>query len=129
MIQPRIAASFGRQAMMRTLGATLLHASDGVCRISAPVGEEVTQQHGYAHAGFTFALGDSAAGYAALSSMPDGAEVLTVEMKINLLAPATGTVTAEGRVVRAGRRLVVATAEVRSGAALVALLQGTMLRA
>jgi uncharacterized protein (TIGR00369 family) len=129
MIESRIADSFARQAMMRTLGATLLHASDGVCRISAPVDDHVTQQHGYAHAALTFALGDSAAGYAALSSMPEGAEVLTVEMKINLLAPAAGTLAAEGRVVRTGRRLVVVTAEVRSGAALVALLQGTMVPA
>jgi uncharacterized protein (TIGR00369 family) len=87
-----------------------------------------SQQHGYGHAGVTFALGDTAAGYAALSVKPEGAEVLTAEMKVNLVAPAKGDrLVAEGRVVRPGRRLVVVSAEVRAGETLVALLQGTMI--
>lgn len=128
MIQPRVAESFARQAMMVSLGAEVLHADAGLCRISAPILPAFTQQHGYGHAALSFALGDTAAGYAALSVMAEGAEVLTVEMKINLLAPAKGDrLVAEGRVVRPGRRLVVVAAEVRTGETLVALLQGTMI--
>jgi uncharacterized protein (TIGR00369 family) len=128
MIQPRVAESFGRQAMMASLGAELLHADAGLCRITAPVLPAFSQQHGYGHAGVTFALGDTAAGYAALSVMPEGAEVLTAEMKVNVVAPAKGDrLVAEGRVVRPGRRRVVVSAEVRAGETLVALLQGTMI--
>ena len=93
------------------------------------------QQHGYAHAGLAFALGDSAAGYSALSVMAAEAEVLTTEMKINLVAPAAGArLIATGEVVKPGRRLVVVRARVEaegdSGARrLVAVLQGTMIPA
>jgi uncharacterized protein (TIGR00369 family) len=100
-----------------------------------PITEASAQQHGFAHAGATFALGDSASGYAALSLMDPGAEVLTVEMKINLIAPASGArLVAEGRVVKPGRRLFVVQSTVRSVAEDgtqrdVALLQGTMIPA
>ena len=99
---------------------------------NAPIRDLARQQHGFGHAGLTFALGDTAAGYAALTLMPPGAEVLTVEMKINLIAPAAGErLIATGRVVRAGRRLTVVTAEVEAEAGgrrrTIALLQGTML--
>ena len=77
MIQPRVAESFARQGMMAAIGAELLHADAGLCRVAAPIRPDFTQQHGYGHAGVTFALGDSAAGYAALSIMPEDAEVLT----------------------------------------------------
>ena len=73
----------------------------------------MSQQQGFSHAGLAWTIGDSAAGYAALSVLPAGAEVVTVEMKINLLAPAVGDrLVAEGRVLRAGRRIVVVAAEV-----------------
>jgi uncharacterized protein (TIGR00369 family) len=129
-----IATSFAGQGMMATLGAELVEAAPGRVVIAAPIRPEVGQQHGFAHAALAFALGDSAAGYAALSLMPEGAEVLTVEMKINLLAPAAGErLVATGEVVRAGRRLSVVKAEVvavSGGAARpVALLQGTMIPA
>ncbi len=127
-----IRASFAAQGMMRTLGARMVTVGGGACTIEAPIRAETGQQHGYAHAGLAFAIGDSAAGYAALSAMADGSEVLTVEMKINLLAPAAGErLVAAGRVVRAGRRIVVVAAEVvaePSGKA-VAILQGTMVPA
>lgn len=135
-IQPRIQTSFDRQTMMATLGATLISADGGRAVIRAPLLPGVRQQHGAAHAALTFALGDSAAGYAALSQMPDGVEVMTVEMKINLLSPATGDgLEAVGQVIRRGRRLSVVTAEVfaLSGDPAapirksVALLQGTMI--
>ena len=116
--------------MMRTLGASLVSAEAGRVVIEAPVTPAVTQQHGFGHAALTFAIGDSAAGYAALTTMPEGSEVLTAEIKINLLAPARGPVLrAEGRVVRPGRRLVVVTAEVTDEKGAVALLQGTMIPA
>lgn len=132
-IPPRIAESFARQALMHTLGAELDHAGMDCVRISAPVTDAVRQQHGVAHAGLTFALADSAAGYAAMMHMPDGAEVMSVEMKINMMAPADGTrLIAEGRVLKAGRRLHVVQAEVTSqggpkGARMVAMVQGTMI--
>lgn len=117
---------------MQSLGASLRSLAPGQCVIEAPIRPESSQQHGFAHAGVTFALGDSAAGYAALGLMPDGAEVLTVEMKINLLAPARGDrLVATGRVIRPGRRLSVVTAEVWAEAGdtrtHVAQLQGTMI--
>jgi uncharacterized protein (TIGR00369 family) len=131
-VAPRLQASFDRQTMMATFGATLVQAGAGRAVIRAPLLPGVRQQHGAAHAALAFGLGDSAAGYAALSLMPDGAEVMTVEMKINLLAPALGDgFEAVGQVIRAGRRLSVVTAEVfaLTGASRksIALLQGTMI--
>lgn len=131
----RIRDSFAAQSMMQTLGATLVDIADGQVSIRAPVLPGSRQQQGVAHAGLTFALGDTAAGYAALTTMKAGFEVLTVEMKINLLAPATGpTLTATGRVVKSGRRLVVVSAEVintdpTGHDTLVAIMQGTMIPA
>lgn len=104
----------------------------GHCTLRAPIRPEVSQQHGFAHAGLAFALGDSAAGYVALGLMATQDEVLTVEMKMALLAPARGAaLIAEGRVLRAGRRLLTVAAEVHAeaeDAALVhvATLLGTM---
>lgn len=134
-IDARVRRSFAAQSLMATFGARIDALGPGLCRISADLAPGLLQQHGFAHAGLTFALGDTAAGYAALSLMPLESEVLTVEMKINLLAPARGpTLVAEGRVVRAGRRLSVVSAEVRSTGGdrpdtPVALLQGTMIPA
>lgn len=129
MSEARIRDSFARQTMMATLGATVEDVAPGRVVIAAPIAAHLLQQHGAGHAGLAFALGDTAAGYAALTAMPEGAEVMTVEMKINLLAPATGTrLVAEGRVIRAGRRIVVVTADVRDDSGKpVALLQGTMI--
>ena len=131
-VEAKVRDSFGRQTMMQTLGATMQVVAPGRVVITAPIGAHVLQQQGAAHAGITFALGDSAAGFAALTLMPAEAEVMTVEMKINLMAPGLGDrLVAEGRVVRAGRRITVVTAEVRAEAdgaeKTVALLQGTMI--
>ena len=128
----RIRTSFDKQTMMRTLGATLDQVAQGQVVISAPILPGSRQQHGVAHAALTFALGDSAAGYSALSVTPEGFEVMTAEMKINLLAPGKGTLLrATGRVVKAGRRLVVVAADVHAleedRETLVAVLQGTMI--
>jgi uncharacterized protein (TIGR00369 family) len=125
-----VRASFDRQGMMRLLGAELLAVEPGRVTIAAPIRPETSQQHGYAHAGLAWTLGDSAAGYSALSLLPAGAEVLSAEMKAHFLAPAAGDrLVAEGKVIRAGRRLVVVSADVyaETGGARrhVALLLGT----
>lgn len=130
-IPPRLQASFDRQSMMKTLGATLV-PSEGAVVIRAPMAPHLLQQQGAAHAALAFAIGDSAAGYAALATMPEDRDVMTVEMKINLLAPAVGEYfEAVGKVVRAGKRLTVVTAEVfavsRARRKTIALLQGTMI--
>ena len=128
-----VRASFARQGMMRTLGAALVAVAPGRVAIAAPIRPETSQQHGYAHAGLGWALGDTAAGYSALSLLPRRFDVLTVEMKANLLAPAAGLrLLAEGRVVRAGRRLIVVAAEVHAEAEggarrHVATMLGTMI--
>ena len=128
----RIKDSFARQGLMQTLGAELAEIAEGRVVITAPITPAASQQHGFAHAGMTFALGDSAAGYSALTLMPEGAEVLTAEMKINLLAPADGVrLISTGEVVKPGRKLVVVRATVETETAdgtrkPVAILQGTM---
>jgi len=131
-IAQRIRDSFAAQSMMGTLGAELSGLSAGRVEISAPLLPGSLQQHGFAHAGLTFSIGDSAAGYAALSILPEGSEVLTTEMKINLLAPGRGDrLVARGRVIKPGRRLVIVQADVFAldGAdeAHIALMTGTMM--
>ena len=118
--------------MLRTLGTRLDMAKDGRSSISAPILETSRQQHGFGHAGLTFSIGDSAAGYAALSLLGPQDEVLTTEMKINLIAPARGDrLEATGQVEKAGRSLIIVTARVEAVTGdervLIALLQGTML--
>ena len=128
----RIRNSFARQTMMETLGAELTLIEPGHVVIEAPILPGVRQQHGYGHAGLTFSIGDSAAGYAALTLLAPEDEVMTAEMKINLLRPCAGDLLiASGRVVKEGKRLLVVTATVEAlenGAKReVALLQGTMI--
>nr|WP_107846203.1 PaaI family thioesterase [Litoreibacter ponti] len=129
-IDAKVRASFAQQSMMASLGAEIVTLEPGRVALSAPVQDGFKQQQGFAHAGVTFALGDSAAGYAALSVMPLEVEVMTAEIKINLLAPATGRLIAEGRVLKAGRRLVVVAADVFAELdgtrTHIAALQGTM---
>ncbi|MEM9524629.1 MAG: PaaI family thioesterase [Pseudomonadota bacterium] len=117
---------------MTSMRAQLCEISPGYVEITAPISPDFTQQHGFAHAGLTFALGDTAAGYAALSLMETEQEVLTVEMKINLLAPGRGDrLIAAGTVVKPGRRLIVARADVTAEAGgartPIATLLGTMI--
>ena len=131
IVAARVRASFGRQAMMQTFGAGIVALGAGRCEIAAPILPLARQQHGVGHAGLAFSLGDSAAGYAALTLMPEGQEVMTAEIKINLLAPAAGDrLIARGEVVKAGRRLTVVRAdvlaEVGGAEKLIAILQGTM---
>lgn len=131
-IDDRIRASFARQSLMRTFGASVVTVEPGSVTIRAPIVEGARQQQGYAHAGLTFALGDTAAGYAALTLLAADQEVLTAEIKINLLAPGAGDhLLARGRVLKPGRRLVVVASDVFAVLAdgtetHVAALQGTM---
>jgi uncharacterized protein (TIGR00369 family) len=111
--EARVRASFARQAFMGTCGVTLAAVRPGEVVLEVKRRDDLTQQHGYLHAGVLAAVADSACGYAALSLMPPGHAVLSVEFKVNLLAPATGDrFRATARVVRAGRTLTVCTAEV-----------------
>jgi len=130
-LRDRIARSFDQQAMMHTLGAQLADVQAGQVVIQAPILPGSRQQQGHGHAALSFAIGDTSAGYAALTVIPEGHEVVTAEIKINLLAPARGDLLiATGRVIKPGRKLVIVTAEViaRTGDQdkLVAILQGTM---
>lgn len=130
-IQSRIRTSFENQTMMQTFGAQVDSVEHGTVVLSAPILDLSRQQHGVAHAALTFALGDTAAGYAALTCLPSGNEVMTAEIKINLLAPGRGErLRATGRVLKPGRRLVVVNAEVHAlnggQETLIAVLQGTM---
>lgn len=94
---------FEEQQVMRTLGARLTRIAPGEVEIELPYREALTQQHGFLHAGVVTAVLDSACGYAAFSLMPPGVGVLSVEFKVNLLAPAKGEeLVARGRVLRAG---------------------------
>jgi uncharacterized protein (TIGR00369 family) len=107
-IVARVRASFARQGAMATLGADLADVAAGRIAIAVPIESRLSQQDGFLHTGIVVAALDSACGYAALTLMPDDAEVLTVELKVNLLAPASGhRLVAEGGVVRAGRTLTV----------------------
>jgi uncharacterized protein (TIGR00369 family) len=109
----RVRASFDQQQVMHLLGATLTTVGRGQVEITLPFREDLTQQHGFVHAGVITTILDSACGYAALSVMPEGAGVLTIEFKANLLAPAKGSsFIARGRVVRAGRTIVVCSGDV-----------------
>jgi uncharacterized protein (TIGR00369 family) len=104
----RVRASFERQAAMRTLGASLAAVRPGQVEITLPWSEPLTQQHGFLHAGMVSTALDSACGYAGFSLMPANAAVLTIEFKINLLAPAKGEAfRMVGNVIKPGRTVTV----------------------
>ena len=110
--EERVRQSFARQRVMETIGARLVRVAPGEVDIELPFREDLTQQHGFLHAGIVGTVLDSAAGYAAFTLMPADAGVLSIEFKVNLLAPARGErVIARARVVRAGRTITVCTAD------------------
>jgi len=130
--QARVRASFERQQAMKTLGVSILSLQPGEIELEMPHSSAFTQQHGFIHAGFIAAALDSACGYAAFSLMPGDAEVLTVEFKINLLAPARGErFVFQGRVVKPGRTITVCEGQafsvVGDRRALVATMNGTLM--
>jgi uncharacterized protein (TIGR00369 family) len=110
--EARVRESFARQRVMGTIGARLARVAPGEVEIELPFREDLTQQHGYLHAGIVAAVVDSACGYAAMSLAPSGAEVLSIEFKLNLLSPARGaSFVARARVKRAGRNITVCTGD------------------
>jgi uncharacterized protein (TIGR00369 family) len=114
----RIETSFLRQGLMQHLGARLLRVEPGLCEVALPYSERVTQQQGGFHGGAMGALADIAGGYAALTVAAEDSEVTTVEYKINFMAAfRDGELRATGRVVKAGKRIIVTTAEVTHVAA------------
>ena len=108
----RIRESFGRQKAMTLIGASLGAVAPGAVEIALPFRDDLTQQKGYIHGGIIGMIADSAAGYAAYSLMPADCSLVTVEYKMNILSPATSSLTARGEVVKQGRTLTVARAEV-----------------
>ena len=130
--ETRVRLSFGEQRAMATIGASLGRVEPGIVDIVLPFRDELTQQDGFLHAGVVAAVADSACGYAAHSLMPAGARVLSIEFKLNLLAPAVGErIEARARVIRAGRTITVCRADVVAVTAesekLVATMTGTMM--
>ena len=128
----RVRDSFGKQKLMSTIGAQITGLEPGVVSIRLPFRDDLTQQHGFLHAGTIAAVADSACGYAALSLMPADAGVLSIEFKVNMLSPATGdAIVARGSVIRAGRMIMVCRADVVAVTGteekLVAAMQGTMM--
>ena len=128
-----IKKSFARQSVMQLIGAVLGRIEPGIVEIILPYRSDLAQQHGFLHAGIVTTIVDSACGYAAFSLMPEGAEVLSVEFKVNMLRPARGSrFVARGEVIKAGRTLTVVRGEVfgltdAAQKELVATMQGTMM--
>jgi uncharacterized protein (TIGR00369 family) len=111
--EERVRESFSRLTLMRTIGARLVKVAPGEVDIDMPVRDDLTQQHGYVAAAILTAIVDTACGYAAMSLMPAGTTVLTVEYKVNFMSPARGErLLAHGRVVKPGRALTVCAGEV-----------------
>jgi uncharacterized protein (TIGR00369 family) len=104
--------SFARQKAMALIGASLAAVDQGESEIRLPYRADLTQQKGFVHGGIIGMIADSAAGYAAYSLMPPSASLVTVEYKMNILAPARGALVARGKVIKSGRTLTVARAEV-----------------
>ena len=130
--EPRVRSSFAKQRLMRTIGAVLEEIAPGRVAIRLPFRDDLTQQHGFLHAGTIAAVADSACGYAALTLMPSDAAVLSIEFKVNMLAPAKGeSIVARAEVIRSGRTIVVCRADIYAlndgQEKLVAAMQGTMM--
>lgn len=128
-----IKASFAKQTIMGLIGGELTRVEPGVVEISLTYRADLTQQHGYVHAGIITTIADSACGYAAYSLMRPNSDVLAVEFKVNLLRPAKGdTFVARAEVIKSGRTLTVVRADVHALSSgdkreLVAIMQGTMM--
>ena len=131
--EKRVRASFARQKVMTTIGAELTSVTPGIVEIELPYAPELTQQHGFLHAGIISTALDSACGYAAYSMMPADAAVLTIEFKINLLAPGRGErFLFRGSVTKPGRTIVVADGQAYAflpdgETKLIATMTGTMM--
>lgn len=131
--EQRVRASFARQKVMETIGARLTSVTPGIVEIELDHSDRLTQQHGFLHAGIISTALDSACGYAAYSMMPADAAVLTIEFKLNLLAPGKGDrFLFRGSVTKPGRTIIVADGQAYAlhadgGTKLVATMTGTMM--
>ena len=130
--EARVRESFARQGAMKLIGAAISEVAPGYCAIAVAPRPELSQQHAYVHAGIVGAIVDSAGGYAGFTLFPEDASVLTVEFKLNLVAPAKGErIVAEGFVVKPGRTLCVTRGEVHAlrgdKRKLVAVMQQTLM--
>ncbi len=130
--QNRVGSSFDQQTVMQLIGARLAAVEPGRVEIELPYRQDLTQQDDFLHAGISSTIMDSACGYAAFSLMPAAARVLTIEFKINLLAPAAGDhFRAVGKVRKAGRSVFVAESDLFAGFGendrLVATMVGTLM--
>jgi uncharacterized protein (TIGR00369 family) len=128
----RVRLSFDRQGAMQLIGARIGKLGPGYCCVELPYRDDLTQQHGYIHAGIVSAIADSAGGYAGFTLFPADASVLTVEYKLNLIVPAVGErLIAEAEVVKAGRTLAITRGEVYAERAgkrtLCAIMQQTLM--
>jgi len=124
----RVRASFARQKAMDLIGARLTVVEPGYTEITLPYRPELTQQRAYVHGGILGMIADSACGYAAYSLMPATSSLVTVEYKINILAPAKGDLVARGQVIRPGRTLTVARGEIFTADGMhVASMQQTLM--
>ena len=124
----RVRENFEQQRVMQLIGATLGVVEPGLVEIAIPFRDDLTQQDGYVHAGIVTTILDSACGYAAYTLMPAGSSVLSVEFKVNLLAPAKGTtITARAEVKRSGRTLTVCSADAFADDSLCATMLATMI--
>ena len=130
--EEKVRKSFARQQAMETLGIILEKIEPGRIELRMPYNEAYTQQHGFLHAGIVSTALDSACGYSAFSLMPKEAAVLSIEYKINLLAPAKGdSFIFIGRVLKAGKTVSVCLSEADSENSgerkLIAQMTGTMM--
>lgn len=130
MNEALIHKSFNQQGLMKTLGASLVEVRPGCVKIECPFGPHLTQQNDFFHAGAVTSVVDVACGYAARSMMPDDSDVLSVEFKVNLMRPASGTkIIAIGKVVKAGKTLTFCEGQVfdESESKLLATMSATMI--
>jgi uncharacterized protein (TIGR00369 family) len=126
--ESRVRDSFGRQKAMTLVGASIQRVAAGEVDIALPYRDDLTQQKGFIHGGVLGMIADTACGYAAFSLMPAGGSLVTVEYKMNILKPGRGALLAQGKVIRAGRTLTVARAEVYAddGSHVATMLQTLM---
>lgn len=131
-IEQRIHTDFTRQPVLAAIGATLAGVKPGEVTLELPIRPDLTQQHGFVHAGIITLIADAACGFAALTRMPPNAQVLSVEFKVNLLSPAVGEkLIARGWVIKPGKTLTICMCEVHARDAgadkLVAMMVATMI--
>jgi len=129
-MKQEIIESHNKQGFLRYLGVEIISIEKGIVKVSCKKSDKLTQQNGFFHAGVITTIADAACGYAALTTMPKGSDVLSVEFKTNLMKPATSeTIIAIGSVIKSGKTLVFCEAKItdESEKIIFATLQGTMI--